>query len=75
MDSMDSSATLVPPIVLPRRSVRPPVVGPDCPAVEIARIMGTTHSPLTAVVGAGDGTEQRLLGAVTFPRVLEYLVG
>ncbi|OUD04256.1 hypothetical protein [Streptomyces swartbergensis] len=51
-----------------------PKAAPDCPALEIAELMGHTRSPLGAVADRGAGGPDRLLGVVTAAHLLHQLL-
>jgi CBS domain-containing protein len=50
-----------------------PVVDADATALEVAAVMARMHSPLVAVVEDDDGGN-RVIGAITVSRLLEYLL-
>ncbi|MFI7382184.1 hypothetical protein [Streptomyces sp. NPDC049813] len=58
----------------PRRRFRPPFVGSEASALQIAALMSRTPSPLVAVVGR-DGERSEVVGAVTAARLVERLIG
>ncbi|MFF1570918.1 hypothetical protein ACFVY1_47700 [Streptomyces sp. NPDC058293] len=59
---------------LPCPRVRPSSVGLDAGVLQIAALMGRTHSPVVAVVER-DGDHTDLVGAVTAARLMERLIG
>ncbi|MCM1971291.1 MULTISPECIES: CBS domain-containing protein [unclassified Streptomyces] len=58
---------------LPRRTFKPPYVGPDAGALQIAAVMARSHVPLVAVIER-DGEESRLLGVVTAAALMRHLL-
>lgn len=59
---------------LPRRLYSPPFVGPDAHPLQVAALMARTHSPLVAVIER-EGSEIRLIGAITAARLMEHFIG
>ncbi|KOU94754.1 hypothetical protein ADK94_00905 [Streptomyces sp. XY593] len=58
---------------LPRRTFKPPYVGPDAGSLQIAAVMARSHVPLVAVIER-DGGESRLLGVVTAAALMRHLL-
>jgi CBS domain-containing protein len=59
---------------LPRRVYSPPFVGPDAHPLQVAALMARTHSPLVAVIER-EGSQVRLLGAITAACLMEHFMG
>lgn len=60
---------------LPRRTFKPPYVGPDAGTMQIAATMARTHVPLVAVIERDHADGQgRLLGAVSAAALLQHLL-
>ncbi|WP_405442226.1 CBS domain-containing protein [Streptomyces avidinii] len=60
---------------LPRRTFKPPYVGPDAGVLQIAAVMARTHVPLVAVVEHGGGADRvRLVGVVTAAALMRHFL-
>ncbi|WP_405496109.1 CBS domain-containing protein [Streptomyces sp. NBC_00096] len=60
---------------LPRRTFKPPYVGPDAGVLQIAAVMARAHVPLVAVVEHGGEEQQvRLVGVVTAAALMRHFL-
>ncbi|MFI5867960.1 CBS domain-containing protein [Streptomyces sp. NPDC051546] len=60
---------------LPRRTFKPPYVGPDAGVLQIAAVMARSHVPLVAVVEHGIAADQvRLVGVVSASALMRHFL-
>ncbi|MFI5980562.1 CBS domain-containing protein [Streptomyces sp. NPDC051555] len=60
---------------LPRRTFKPPYVGPDAGVLQIAAVMARAHVPLVAVIErAGGAGRERLVGVVTVAALMRHFL-